>query len=395
MSHVVRPLTDSDGAAAWGLSTVAFGYTERPMPEKWSGDQPGRHSFGAFDADDRLVAKAIDREQSHWFGGALVPGSGVAGVAVLPELRGQGVAGTVLRHLLAEARKRGAAVSTLFNTTPYPYRRAGYEETGSLVRTAVPTASLSGLRVPAGLTLRPATPADVPAIRSIYRDFGRSSTGLMDREGPVTRHGPAEWLASYDGFSLVVAADGTIEGYVSYDRGPGYDEKGRLVLDDLIALTPHAARALGAFLGSWASVAPTVSMKLVPGDPVSLLTAIGRAPVEYRQPWMLRVVDAVAAVAARGWPAHLSGSVDLHLTDTLCPWNAGPHVLMLDGGSGRLEPGGSGAVRMTERGLALWYAGGLAPVALRRAGVLDGSEVSDAFLLAATAGPAPILLDYF
>jgi predicted acetyltransferase len=395
MSHVVRLLTVDDGAAAWGLSSVAFGYTDRAMPEGWGAEQPGRRGFGLFDADGRLVAKAIDREQSHWFGGRLVPGSGVAGVAVMPELRGRGVAGVILRHLLADARQRGAAVSTLFNTTPYPYRRAGYEETGSLVRTAVPTASLSGLRVPAGLTLRPATPADVPAVRSIYRDLARSSTALMDREGPVSRRGPAEWLASYDGFSLVVAADGTIEGYVSYDRGPGYDDTGRLVLDDMVALTPSAAQALGAFLASWGSVAPTVSMKLVPGDPLALITAIGRSPVEYRQPWMLRVVDAVAAVAARGWPAHLSGSVDLHLTDTLCPWNAGPFVLTLDGGAGRLEPGGGGAVRMTERGLALWYAGGLTPVALRRAGLLDGSDACDALLLAATAGPTPILLDYF
>ena len=31
---------------------------------------------------DALVAKAVDRRQGHWFGGRLVPASGVAGVAV-------------------------------------------------------------------------------------------------------------------------------------------------------------------------------------------------------------------------------------------------------------------------------------------------------------------------
>src|SRR5215831_4386896 len=102
MSYVVRLLTVDDGAAAWGLSSVAFGYTDRTMPEGWGAEQPGRRAFGAFDADGRLVAKAIDREQSHWFGGRLVPGSGVAGVAVMPELRGRGVAGVILRHLLAD-----------------------------------------------------------------------------------------------------------------------------------------------------------------------------------------------------------------------------------------------------------------------------------------------------
>jgi len=394
MSHVVRLLTAADQAAAWGLGSVAFGYHDRTMPEGWTSDKPGRRTWGVFDDDGRLLAKAGDREQSHWFGGSLVPASGVAGVVVMPELRGQGLAALALRHLLADARERGAAVSTLFNTTPYPYRRAGYEETGSLVRVAVPTTSLSGSRIPAGLTLRPATVADVPELRSLYRDVARASTALMDRSGPLLSE-PADYVASYDGITMVTGADGALEGYGSYDRGPGYDQGGRLVLDDVVALTPRAAQAIAAFLASWASVAPTISMKVVPGDPMSFVTAIGRAPAEYRQPWMLRIIDAVAAVAGRGWPSYLSGSVDLHLVDALCPWNAGPHVLTLDGGVGRLEPGGSGAVHLTERGLALWYAGGLAPATLRRTGVLTGSEASDGLLFAATAGPTPVLLDYF
>jgi predicted acetyltransferase len=395
MPHVVRPLAPADQAAAWTLGGVAFGYHDRTMPEGWTSDRPGRRTWGVFDADDRLVAKAVDREQAHWFGGRLVPASGVAGVAVQPELRGRGLAGEALRHLLAGARERGAAISTLFDTTPYPYRRAGYEEVGALVRAAVPTVSMSGVRVPHGLQLRPAVAEDVPLLSSLYRDFARSATAVMDRDGPVAFRGPADYLAGYDGVGVVVAADGTVVGYASYDRGPGYDHTGRLVIDDMIALTPSGAQALVSLLGSWASVAPTVSMKVVPGDPVALTAALGRAPVESRQPWMLRVVDAPAAVAARGWPPSLSGSIDLHLFDELCPWNAGPHVLHLSDGAARLEPGGTGAVTLTERGLALWYAGGLSPAALRRAGLLDGPGAFDALLLAATAGPAPVLLDYF
>jgi predicted acetyltransferase len=395
MSPVVRHLTPADQAAAWALGSIAFGYHDRTMPDGWTSDRPGRRTWGVFDAADRLVAKAVDREQAHWFGGSLVPASGVAGVAVLPELRGRGLAGQLLRHLLAAARERGAAISTLFDTTPYPYRRAGFEEIGALVRAAVPTASLSGARVPPGLSLRPATAEDVPLLQSVYRDFARSGTALMDRDAARWLGDPAEYLAAYDGVSVAVAADGTIEAYVSYDRGPGYDHTGRLVLDDLVALTPAGAKAMAAFLASWASVAPTLSMKVVPGDPVAMSVALGRTPVESRQPWMLRVIDAPAAIAARGWPEFVGGSVDLHLLDELCLWNSGPHVLRLDGGTARLEPGGSGAVRLTERGLALWYAGGLSPATLRRAGVLAGPDAWDPLLLAATAGPTPILLDYF
>lgn len=68
---------------------------------------------------------------------------------------------------------------------------------------------------------------------------------------------------------------------------------------------------------------------------------------------MLRVLDAAGAVAARGWPRHVAGSVDLWLDDDVCPWNAGPHRLSLEGGTGRLDPGGDGSVRLTARGLAV------------------------------------------
>src|SRR6185503_15238156 len=109
----------------------------------------------------------------------------------------------------------------------------------------------------------------------------------------------------------------------------------------------------------------------------------------------MRRPPAPAAVAARGWPPHLSGAVDLALDDDVCPWNSGAWRLVLDGGEGRLEPGGSGAVRMTMRGLAVWYAGAADPTVLRRAGLLAGDDSADAFLAAASAGPRPALEDYF
>src|SRR5687768_10513571 len=127
MLYEVRPLTSEDQTAAWKLGSLAFGYHDRPMPESWSSDTPGRYTLGAFDSSGRLVAKAVDRAQQQWFGGRAVATCGVAGVAVAPELRGKGLARQVLTRLLADARDRGAAISTLFPTVPFPYRRLGWE----------------------------------------------------------------------------------------------------------------------------------------------------------------------------------------------------------------------------------------------------------------------------
>jgi predicted acetyltransferase len=393
MPYDIRPLTPDDQAAAWRLGSIAFGYTDRAMPDGWTSDTPGRHTWGAFD-DGRLVAKAVDREQGHWFGGRLVPASGVAGVAVTAELRAQGLAQLVLTRLLSAARDRGAAISTLFPTTPFPYRRVGWEECGALMWAAVPTPTLAAIHAPQGIWLRPAMPDDLPTIRGLYRDAARAGTAMLDRSGPAWDREPDAYLTEYDGVSVAVADDGTVVGYASWDRGPGYGLAGSLTVDDLIATSPRATQALLSVLGGWAAVAPTVRLKVCPG-PVVLATAAGNAPIDDRRPWMLRVVNAAEAIAARGWSSHLAGTVELELVDDVCPWNSGAYRLVLDGGEGRLERGGSGGPRFTPRGLALWYAGAAPIDVLRRAGVLTGDTHDDELLQLATAGPAPHVLDYF
>lgn len=393
---VIRPLTEGDAGAAWQLSRVAFGGPAEPPAERRPVPRPGLHAYGAFDPSGRLLAKAVDLEHGYWYGGRSVPGTGVAGVAVAAESRGAGLAGRLLGHLLARARERGAAVSALFPTTTVPYRRLGWEVAGTLTWTALPTASLAELRPPPGTRLRPATPADVPALLAAYDATAREGTGMLGRAGPLFVREPERVIAEFDGITVADGPDGEPAGYVSWERGAGYDESSTLSVYDLVGRTPEATRALLANLGTWRSVTPTLHLRLAEPDPAWLLAGMAGAAVLTRQPWMFRVVDAEAAVLARGWPAHLSGSLDLALADELCPWNAGPWRLELRGGEGRLVTGGAGEVELTPNGLALLYTGAAPPPMLRRAGLLTGgNRATDEFLAAAGGGPPPALLDYF
>lgn len=394
MTDDVRLLGADDASAAWALGSLSFGYHGQDMPPVPAEPPPGRWTWGIFDGD-RLVAKAVDLEQGHWFGGRSVPASGVAGVATVADQRGRGLGRTVLTRLLASARERGAAISTLFHTTAVPYRRLGWEEVGARVTLAVPTMVFDAIRPPAAVRTRAAVPADVPALEALYQRVARDGTGLMDRSGARFRQTPQEFLDDWNGVTVAVDADGIV-GYMAWDRGEGYGADARLHVGDLVGLTPDATLALLGVIGGWASVAPTVTLWYVESDPAFLLTtALAHARVDTRRPWALRVVDAVGAVAARGW-APVRAEVDLELVDAECPWNAGPWRLVLSGtGDAVLERGGSGAVRITPRGLAAWYAGAATPGQLRRAGLLSGDSGSDAVLAAATAGPPPTLLDYF
>jgi predicted acetyltransferase len=380
----LRPI-DADGdEAAWRLSAVTFGYTDEARPEDYHFTAPGRTTWGLYDSG-RLIAKLTDREQSHWFGGRLVPASGVAGVAVAPEMRNRGVARRLLTHLLHETRERGAAISTLFPTTLTPYRRLGWEEVGALTSTAWPTTAVATATRSPELSVREATDEDLPLLSSVYREAAEQSTGLMDRSGP------ARPLADYHGVTVAVDAAGTVVGYAAWKRGSGYEANGTITVEDLFGTSAAAVSSLLWTIGGWASVAPTAILRLPPDHPAPLLFPSTGGTLHGRHPWMLRIVDAAAALAARGYPPVLDGVIDLSLVDPEGPWNAGHFRLVLANGTGRLEPGGSGRVRMTPRGLAAWYAG-IAPSTLRRAGLIDGD---DPLLAPAMAGPPPTLLDYF
>jgi predicted acetyltransferase len=391
----VRLLDDPDTATAAELRRLAFG---GPRPRAGEPPQrfatPGekrRHHWGLFDRG-QLVAVADDLEQAHWFGGRSVPAGGVAGVAVSPADRGRGHAQILLTALLHSMHERGAAVSTLYPTAPALYRGLGWEQIGVLTWSDLPTAALGRVRLPTDLRLRAARPADVDAIARLYRDVARAGSGYLDRPDPAF----AGLLTERDGVTLAVDDNDAVLGYASWDRGVGYEREARLTVHDLIGATGPATTALLGALGSWGSVTPTLRLLLPDPDPVQWLLPAGVPLAHKVQPWMLRLVDAAGAIAARGWPEPLDRVLELDLVDEQCPWNAGRHRLEVAGGVGRLSRvQGPGRLRIGTRGLALIYAGGVTAAILRRAGLLSGDESSDPVLDAIAAGPRPAMLDYF
>ena len=181
-------------------------------------------------------------------------------------------------------------------------------------------------------------------------------------------------------------------GFASWERGSGYGADARLEVPDLIGRNADATTALLASIGSWGAVTPTVSIRLARPDPAWWAVPAGAAKVRSTDPWMTRVIDVQAAVAARGWPSYSEVEVDLEITDELCPWNSGRWTLAVSGGRGELRPGGAGGVRLGARGLGVLFAGGASVEMLARGGLVEGDVGRLAPL---SAGPAPATLNYF
>ena len=387
MPEVLRELDDADLEQAHALGRLSFGGDPAAPPPL---RRAGRRSWGVF-AAGRLVAQASVLDLPQWWGGRQVPMGGIAGVAVHPDARGRGTGSRLLRALLPALREQGRPVSALFPTAPAVYRPLGWEVVGSLDDTRLPTALLREVRGASGVEVRTAGPDDVPAVAAVYAERGAAGNGLLTRTGPCFPR-PVEGVLDGDVVALAVEG-GAVRGYASYDRGRGYGPDGQLRLWDLCASTPGAARALLGTLSAWDTVVGSVLWR-GPVDDLALL--LGRAvppPVEVR-PWMLRVIDAPAAVAARGFPAGLDVRTAFTLVDAEVPEHSGAWTLVVEGGEGRLErPAGPvDAPRLHVRGLALLWSGAATTSLVRRAGLLDGPLP---LLDAALAGPRPELLDYF
>ena len=142
------------------------------------------------------------------------------------------------------------------------------------------------------------------------------------------------------------------------------------------------------------------------------LTADPDVRLSDRQAWMLRVLDAAAAVAARGFPAGVGLTTVLRLADPDRPAHDGWWTLDVGGSKGVLtpaepgpdgvpaspRPGGTGqapaALTLGPRGFAALYAG--TPLAtLRRAGLAAGGDPGGDAALDAAFGADPFMLESF
>lgn len=434
----IRPLrSDDDLDAQADLSERAFGRMPEPEREGFRRSHASRVSGGAFlgvFADGRPVGAANYHDMRQWWHGRSVPMAGVAGVKMAPEYRGRGIGRRLMTELLGQIADRGYPLSVLYPATMPIYRSLGWELAGARYQMTVPARELRSLLAPdpaladagvagAGLAgtglageaaaraltaavnavrIRRAGPGDADVVIAVA---GRVHEAARDN-GPFTRDAStvADWL-SRDGLYAYLAEDG----FIAYRWAEG---NRNLYIERFYAASALTARALWSVVASHASMADTVTARLAPHDPLWWLTRERDVAVARRSMWMLRVVDAPAAIAARGFPAAVSLSVPLRIEDQARPGNSGAWELTIADGKGSLTPSGTvtssgrsaqdgSAVTvgcepfvLGARGLAALY-GGTPVTTLRVAGLASGGTPGTDTALDAAFGPPAFTLDDF
>ena len=373
----------------------------------------GGQWLGAF-AGGRPAASAALQDMRQWWRGRPVPMAGVSSVTVAPEHRGLGIGRLLMTALLDEIATRGYPLSALFPATMPLYRSLGWELAGARDTGVIPARSLLRLVPPdapphgASPGSRPPVPPAPPELRRAGPGDAEAVIALLGRVheaardcGPITwdAASAADWLAD-PGLYAYLAEDGVLAYRWQGDRD--------LFAERAEAISARTVRAFWAQLGSHASIADKVFARTGPASAFWWLARERDADIARRSRWMLRVVDAPAAIAARGFPAATSLRVGLHIADGPRPANSGRWRLTVAGGEGTLEPLGPGAsdgpaspagpagpaLTLGARGLAALYAG--TPLAtLRQAGLASGGTPDDDAALDAAFAATSYMLDAF
>ena len=321
-----------------------------------------------------------------FFGGHSVPMVGIAGVATRPDAARQGVATGLMRAAMQELRAEGVALSALYASVQPLYRKCGFECAGTKHEAKVDprTIELSSRE----FELRPATDADRPAVELFYREQAARRDGHLDRGVYIWNRTVLPRMGK-DAHGVLVYDGERLEGYVYYRKSSSTPPFHEIAVTDLQARSPRGYVRLWAFLRDLStSVVDAVRFSTAPNDPAFLVHPHQYFSLEMVFPWLLRVVDPVAALSARGYPRHVEAELHLALTDATLPENDGRYVLQVRDGAGTVERGGRGELEIDELGLASMYTGFAAP---RDCGRGSGFDAAAAIF----AGPAPWMSDHF
>jgi predicted N-acetyltransferase YhbS len=416
----IRKLTpDDDLEPLLDLARRSFGpfggaARDRRLADARESITAGRH-LGAFDGG-RLLGAAKFFDLAQWWHGRSLRAAGVANVVVAPEERGRGTGRALMDALITEMGAQGYPLSVLYPATATVYRRVGYELAGAQYQVSMPARSLRSLLPPDVPDVRdlPGGPA-LPALRRVGPEDAAEIDAVVGRVhelaracGPVTFDVEVSRRQLDDEDLFCYLAD---DGFLAYAWSGGHSE---IQIYNMVASSAATARALWSVIASHDSMAGTVRAFVGPADPVSWLTAEPDVSLARHYPWMLRVVDAEAAIAGRGFPPSAEAAVTLRLGDELCPANAGLRKLEVSGGKGDLRRSGpdparagpltpgaatsgpltSGPLTLGARGFAALYAG--TPVAtLRVAGLAAGGDPAEDAALDGAFAATAFMLDYF
>ena len=391
MGVTIEELRSGDDEQRWLLTRQAFGGTEAYDPDAPE-FEPGQ-VVAAYDGDELVGALILFDFATTWVGRSVRTG-GVSGVVVAPQVRGRGVAHAMLAEAMRRMSDRGQVLSTLYPTTAALYRSVGYEVVGWFERRNIPLAAIP--TGPASTLDWRRVSFDDPVIDRIEHRMVEQHDGWFTPDHVWSAWHAHRWAndRSTNRYAYLGRRGDEDVAAVVYRYDSSEALMFELAAETIVATDGNGLAAALGFLAGHGTTSGHVQTSL----PRSLLALhlpnVQEARVASDWPWMLRLVDLPAAVAARGWSPSVSGRAELDVQDDTWPANSGRWVLEVDGGRAELAPGGDGRTPLSIQDLARIYAG-CDVGTMAAAGRLSAADPGDLDLLAAAARSRPTIPYFF
>lgn len=350
----------------------------------------GREHLRVARRGGRVIGGLGVYRMGQFWGGRAVPLGGVAGVGIAPDARGAGLAREMMARTLRELAADGVPLAALYASTASLYRGVGFGQAGVKIVYEAPLASLP--RGEHELACTPVDPKGHARFAPAYDGRARRWNGHLERSEAIWRR----IVEPHDLQTLayVVGRPDDPSAYVVYAQRSTAGIHYEVGVRDWAWSTRADAQRLVALLSDLRSLADTLVWNGVGADPFVSLLPEQTARVRSMERWMLRIVDVPAALQARGYPP-IDAELHLRVVDDLLPENAGPWILQIARGVGRVTRGGRGELAIDADALAALYAGFESPQALRARSALRSEDGVLAAVSAAFAGPEPWLCDHF
>lgn len=336
--------------------------------------------------DGMLAAWRIDQ----WWGGRPVPAAAIAFVGVDPPARGRGVASRLLATTLGRLRAEGAALALLYPATLPLYEKQGFARAGVSRRLSAPPASFG--------RPRPDLPPMVP-LKALDADLLAALRRQAPHDGMLERDEALWTLALHpDGESdvdvyLALGAGGP-EGYLALTP----PRAGRLRVADHRLLTAEAAAAAAGLLASYRGRVERVTWSAGEDDPLLLGMVETGVAIDEWEEWMLRILDAPAALSARGYPGGVGAELLLKIDDLVMQQNDGYWKLTVEDGKGfvtSVTDACAANIRLSSNTLSALFSGYINPALGRRMRRIAADERQVATMSSIFSGGYPYFADRF
>jgi len=333
-SVTLRNPKSEDGEQLLELYKEAFGIEEKNWDDYVKKTDYDYNRGIVVCEDENIVSHARSYDFKMFLRGTPIRVGGIADVATLSEYRRKGYAKLAIQRLLQNdfEEERGGAILYPFLTEFY--QKLGWEAIGTDLTVYLNPRMVYVPKLPDSVKLEPLRDSNLPEVMEFYENVARRKYSLLLRSKKHWKKRLKRQLRN-----IVIREDGRVVGYFlifkrTYIIWEFPHWKGRVVINEWMAETPNAVKAIFWYIHSWINTTTELLIRVpsLESLPFRLFLRDNDFKISSNNGLMGRVVSLEGLFSNLKWPKGLTGKLVFNVKDELLPQNNGTWELIVEDG---------------------------------------------------------------